>query len=243
MSSLEPFADAIAFAHDPSQDLRTAQTTAEHDLERTAALASAALSPASSAPSSLSAKLAADALQFCASTKPTQGAVAPGFTTPTPRPMGALLSFVLGAAAAGLFVWLATSAAQTAPSAAALRAETLAAAPGLQRQWTPGPSPMRGDMRGDVVWRQEHQDGWLTFRDLPELPADRTYQLWIIDGEREGAPVDGGVFTIDGGVEETLVTIRPALPIGAAKSFVVTVEDRGGVVVSKQEHVVATASL
>ena len=243
MSSLEPFADAIAFAHDPSLELRQAQTAAEHDLERTAALASAALSPASSAPSSLSAKLAADALQFCASTQPTQGAVAPGFTTPTPRPMGAMMSFVLGAAAAGLFVWLATSASPTAPSAAALRADTLAAAPGLQRQWMPGPSPMRGDMRGDVVWRQEHQDGWLTFRDLPELPADRTYQLWIIDGNREGAPVDGGVFTIDGNDEETLVTIRPALPIGAAKSFVVTVEDRGGVVVSKQEHVVATASL
>ena len=81
MSTLEPFADAIAFAHDPSQEMRKAHTSAEHDLERTAALASAALSPASSAPSSLSTKLAADALQFCASTKPTQGAVAPGFTT------------------------------------------------------------------------------------------------------------------------------------------------------------------
>ena len=132
--------------------------------------------------------------------------------------MGALLGFMLGATA-GLFVWLATSAARTAPSRPRC-------APDASRGLKPAPvdaqsSPMRGDMRGDVVWRQDHQDGWLTFRDLrsspgPHLPAGHRR-------EARGAPVDGGVFTIDGGVEETLVTIRPAL-IGIAESFVVTVE-------------------
>ena len=78
---------------------------------------------------------------------------------------------------------------------------------------------------------------------MPALPEDQAYQLWIVDGERDGAPVDGGVFTIDAADQETLVTIRPALPIGKPTAFVVTVEGRQGAVVSKQEHVVAIASL
>ena len=246
MSSLEPFTDAITFAHDPTQDLREPRTADERDLERTAALASAALSHPAPAPESLAAKLAADALQFCASEHPTTSReIAPGFTTPRPRSNGALLSFVLGAAAAGLFVWLATSTPtpQLAPSASELRAATLDADAALRRDWTPGPSPLRGEVRGDVVWRQGEQDGWLTFQDLPALPEDQAYQLWIVDGERDGAPVDGGVFTIDAADQETLVTIRPALPIGKPTAFVVTVEGRQGAVVSKQEHVVAIASL
>ena len=242
MSRIDDLAEAIVFAHEEGVSAVDAGERQAQELEHTAAFAAAALSPPTTPPSSLSSKLAADALKFCAEEQQLGPPERPGFTTPHPRSNGALLAFALGAAAACLVLWLARPGA-SAPSVAQLRAETIASNVGLRQDWTPGPSPLRGAVKGDVVWRQEHQDGWLTFRDLPELPAGRAYQLWIVDGEREGAPVDGGVFTIDAADEETLVTIRPALPIGAPKAFVVTVEDRGGVVVSKQEHVVAIASL
>ena len=124
-----------------------------------------------------------------------------------------------------------------------LRAATIAKGAGSQRAWTRGPSELSGAVKGDVVWRQEQQDGWLTFRDLPVLPEDQAYQLWIVDAERDGAPVDGGVFTIASPDQETLIPILARLRVGSPKAFVVTVEERHGVVVSKQEHVVAIASL
>ncbi len=37
--------------------------------------------------------------------------------------------------------------------------------------------------------------------------------------------------------------IRSSIPIGAAAAFAVTVEKKEGVVVSKREHIVATAGL
>jgi hypothetical protein len=241
MSKLEELAEAIVFAHEPDQT-NAAETTESRDLERIAALAAGAFSHAAPAPSSLASKLAADALAFCAAQKAPAPQEPPGFTTPRPGQGGRILSFVLGAAAASMLLWF-TVLSPYEETLSEMRAEALANQVAMQQQWKPGPSPLRGDVTGDVVWRQNEQDGWLTFRNLPVLPADKAYQLWIVDGERDGAPVDGGVFTIASEDRETIVPIQARLPIGKPAAFVITVEDRNGVVVSKQEHVVAIAAL
>ncbi|MBX3462885.1 MAG: anti-sigma factor, partial [Planctomycetes bacterium] len=124
------------------------------------------------------------------------------------------------------------------------RAALLASGQALVRwSWQPGPSPLRGEPHGEVVWSTARQEGYLTFRGLPPLDPEHRFQLWIVDGQREGAPVDGGVFAIEDPSRETVVPVHAALPIGRPAAFVVTVEDKAGVVVSKQEHVVALAGL
>jgi len=242
MSKLDELAEAIVFAHDQEQAHREASTPEERELERTAALAASALTGASAPPQDLASKLAADALAFCAEQQAPTNDEPPGFTTPRPGSTGKLLSFVLGAAAASMLLWF-TVMSPYERTLSEMRAEALANQVALQQQWQPGPSPRRGEVTGDVVWRQEQQDGWLTFRNLPVLPADQAYQLWIVDGNREGAPVDGGVFTIASKDGETIVPIQARLPIGKPAAFVITIEGKDGVVVSKQEHVVAIAAL
>ncbi len=254
-NSMERLAEAIAFAHEVEAAGVALESGDARELERVAAIAAGALSRALPPPATLSSRLAADALSFCSERQATHsngahshakhGHEAPGFTTPLERRPGALLWFVVGAAAASLALWLAM-----APGAGGdvrregpmreLRVAALASGEAERSRW----SSDKGDApEGDVVWRQRNQDGWLTFRDLPQLPEDQAYQLWIVDGTRSGDPVDGGVFTVEQGASDLIVPIRAALPIGRAASFVVTVEDRRGVVVSKQERVVAVASL
>ena len=61
---------------------------------------------------------------------------------------------------------------------------------------------------------------------LPALPADRTYQLWLVP--IAGKPISAGTFAVDArGNGQVLL---PALPAGvAAAAFAVTVEPVGGV--------------
>ncbi|MCU0862910.1 MAG: anti-sigma factor [Planctomycetes bacterium] len=261
---LDTVADAIVFAHEPDAPplppaLPEVPPREISALERTAALAAAALAfgavPAGSGeppPPSLQNRLAAAGLSFCAEQRQRFAAQPPGFTTTLPRrqPLALVSSFVLGAAAAGLGLWFGmlrpqqATMQQQAVSLRDLRAQVLASEQSAVRiEWKPGPSPLHGSVAGDVVWSPTRQDGWLTFRGLPKLDADHAYQLWIVDRRREGAPVDGGLFTIDNPAVETLVPIHAKLPIGSPVAFVITVEDKTGVVVSKQEHVVAIAGL
>lgn len=242
MSKLDELAEAIVFAHDTEQARAETQAADARELERVAALVASAFNGAAPPPSTLSSKLAADALSFCAEKQEPSQDEPPGFTTPRPNSAGKILSFVLGAAAASLVLWFSVLSPYER-TLEEMRAEAIANQVALQQQWKPGPSPLRGEVTGDVVWRQDQQDGWLTFRNLPELPANKAYQLWIVDGERDGAPVDGGVFTIAEADRDTIVPIQARLPIGKPAAFVITVEDKHGVVVSKQEHVVAIASL
>lgn len=60
---------------------------------------------------------------------------------------------------------------------------------------------------------------------LPALPPDRTYQLWLVPAQ--GKPISAGIFAVDArGNGEVLL---PPLPVGiAAQAFAVTVEPAGG---------------
>jgi len=97
-------------------------------------------------------------------------------------------------------------------------------------------------MSGDVVWSDELQEGYMTLTNLPANdPEKKQYQLWIVDPERDEKPVDGGVFNIPSGQTTAVIPIRNPLAVKDPKAFVITLEQAGGVVVSKQEEVVALA--
>ena len=99
-----------------------------------------------------------------------------------------------------------------------------------------------GEMSGTVVWSDELQEGYMSLTNLPaNNPGANQYQLWIVDPARDEKPVDGGVFDIPSGDGTTIIPIRNPLVITDPKAFVITLEQPGGVVVSKQEVVVALA--
>ena len=99
-----------------------------------------------------------------------------------------------------------------------------------------------GEMSGTVVWSDELQEGYMSLTNLPaNNPGTNQYQLWIVDPTRDEKPVDGGVFNIPSGDGTTIIPIRNPLVITDPKAFVITLEQPGGVVVSKKEVVVALA--
>ncbi|MDA7934437.1 anti-sigma factor [Akkermansiaceae bacterium] len=97
-------------------------------------------------------------------------------------------------------------------------------------------------MSGKVVWSDSMQEGYMILTNLPaNEPTAKQYQLWIVDPDRDEKPVDGGVFDIPTGDGTTIIPIRNPLVVNDPKAFVITLEQPGGVVVSKQEVVVALA--
>ena len=270
-NALEQLAEHVVFAHETDQpdsgqsdlghpdsgqpDLgQLAAGQHEHvELERVAALAAAAVAGRREPPRDVASRLAAAGLAHCAAVSDARSAGQPakvrgGFTTPraNPRRGATLIAFLVGAAAASFLLWLPlmqrSGDGDNERAWWSKRDRALRAGSALVVKWTAGPE-LRGEVEGDVVWRQSDQDGWMTFRGLPKLDSERAYQLWVVDGESRKYPVDGGVFTIPDGGRETIVPIRTALPITRPTGFVVTVEGKQGVVVSEQEHIVATALL
>lgn len=236
---LEELAELVVFAHDAGVPAFAPGADAAA-LERTAALAAAALATAAPPPLRLQQRLAAQGLAFCADRRRAIG---------TPRPVQVLAAplrrspwpFLLLAAAAAALLWFLRPG--FAPDLGAERARLLAAQNVVRMDWKPGPSPLAGEVRGDVVWSPGEQAGFLRFQGLPPLDGTHRFQLWIVDGTRKGAPVDGGLFVIADARPDTVVPIVPKLPIGQAAAFVVTVEEWAGAVVSEQKDVVALAGL
>ncbi len=98
------------------------------------------------------------------------------------------------------------------------------------------------DISGDIVWSDSKQAGYMRFRGLPPNDKNKeTYQLWIFDETQDPkTPIDGGTFDIDEN-GEVVIPIQARLRARRPTAFAVTVEKPGGVVVSKQEKVVALA--
>lgn len=90
------------------------------------------------------------------------------------------------------------------------------------------PAEQRETVRGDVVWNDELQMGYLRFEGLrPNDPATEQYQVWVIDERGMEQKVSGGVFnaTAEG---EVIVPIEPGIDVGRVAVFAVTVENPGG---------------
>lgn len=95
---------------------------------------------------------------------------------------------------------------------------------------------------GQVVWSDSLQQGYMSLENLPANdPSQAQYQLWIVDPKRDEFPVDGGVFDIPAGSGPVTVPIDAKLLVDQPTVFVITLEQPGGVVRSKQEIVVALA--
>lgn len=95
---------------------------------------------------------------------------------------------------------------------------------------------------GNVIWSDQFQQGYLTLSGIPvNDPKTSQYQLWIVDPKRDEAPVDGGVFDIPTDGSPVVIPIAAKLALTHPQVFVITLEQPGGVVKSKQERVVALA--
>lgn len=116
-------------------------------------------------------------------------------------------------------------------------------APDLLRLPMAGTTGAFAQARGEVLWSDQRQEGYLVLSDLPvNDPRHEQYQLWIVDPKRDEIPVDGGVFDVPtAGGEEVIIKIHAKLNITNPQAFVITVEQVGGVVKSKQEKVAGVA--
>jgi len=85
--------------------------------------------------------------------------------------------------------------------------------------------PVSPNARGKVIWNAVQGSGFFTAGGLPQIPEDKTYQLWVIAG---GQPVSVDVFSVDstGAVEVKMAGLPPTEQINA---FAVTLEPAGGV--------------
>lgn len=97
-------------------------------------------------------------------------------------------------------------------------------------QWGGGATaeiPLYGEdgvASGALVVAADARRGTLTVTGMPPLPADRQFQLWLID---DGERADGGVFSADAAGAATHA-IRAGQPLTAYDAFGVTIEPRGG---------------
>lgn len=145
------------------------------------------------------------------------------------------------AAAAVVIAWL--SPRESAPLPAAIAEGRLRAEAGdLIESRFSGIGDFK-DAGGTVVWSDSRQQGFMKLSGIPANdPAKAQYQLWIVDPARDAdAPVDGGVFDIPSDGSPVVVPIAAKLALSKPQAFVITLEQPGGVVKSKQEKVVALA--
>ncbi len=105
--------------------------------------------------------------------------------------------------------------------------------------------PTTGQPRGEIVWSQLEQQGYMRLKGLvANDPKRQQYQLWIFDEQQDDKyPIDGGVFDVDRATGEVLVPIHSKLRVSKAKMFAITVEKPGGVVVSDRKRIVALGKI
>jgi anti-sigma-K factor RskA len=76
------------------------------------------------------------------------------------------------------------------------------------------------------LWDDRQQSGVFVVQNLKPLPADRDYQLWVID-PKYATPVSAGVFQVDG-QGGGRISFKPNKIIATAGKFAVTLEPKGG---------------
>ncbi|TAE74824.1 MAG: anti-sigma factor [Verrucomicrobia bacterium] len=163
------------------------------------------------------------------------------------RPVSLLASPWLGWAAAACLLVLLVFQALVPDRNSAIpdrRQSLIASATDLtQLQFTPAGDAYRA-VGGEVLWSGARQEGYMTLNQVPANdPSERQYQLWIVDPSRDEFPVDGGVFDIPSVPGPFVIPIRAKLAVTKPIAFVITLEQPGGVVRSKQQQVVAIAKL
>jgi hypothetical protein len=130
--------------------------------------------------------------------------------------------------------------------------EQLAAEPGSVRlawaDWALGGQPPTiAGVRGEVVWNEARQSGYLLFDGLPKNdPTKEQYQLWIVDSRDlfdkngQSARISGAIFDAVEG--KFVIPITPAIPVQGAGLFAITIEEPGGTWVSDMSRRVVVAA-
>ncbi|HLM02551.1 MAG TPA: anti-sigma factor [Pyrinomonadaceae bacterium] len=100
------------------------------------------------------------------------------------------------------------------------------------------------EVLGVVAWNDAAQKGFISLRGIPANDATKEqYQLWIFaSNQDQKTPVDGGVFDVGAG-GEVIIPIDAKIKVEKPTLFAVTAEKPGGVVVSKQEKILAIAKV
>jgi hypothetical protein len=174
-------------------------------------------------------------------TIPAAAKVVP-FEAPAPPRKAAILPWVGWAAAACLLGLLVLRDGGTGPAPAERRDALVKQASDLRRVAFAGTGGDYATAGGEVLWSDSRQEGYLVLSNLPANdPARKQYQLWIVDPARDEFPVDGGVFDIPAGGGPVVIPVEAKLAVKNPAAFVITLEQPGGVVRSKQEVVVAVA--
>jgi hypothetical protein len=146
---------------------------------------------------------------------------------PPPRRDGGAWTRAL--AAAGWLLALLVTALWIASSAGSEHGRRVSRAPDLlDLAWSAGPgseAPVSGTLR----WSPAEQAGVAELRGLsPNDPAQRRYQLWVLDGAGEGRAVPAALFDVGAGAERVSLQFAPALPVARAERFAVTLEGPRG---------------
>ena len=118
----------------------------------------------------------------------------------------------------------------------------------VQLNWATAAYPGMEKVRGDVVWSDAAQQGYMRFVGMPANDPDKlVYQLWIFAANQdEKYPIDGGVFNINNSPNrdgEIIVPINAKLLVSQPGLFAVTIEKPGGVVVSKRDKLALLAKV
>jgi hypothetical protein len=185
------------------------------------------------------------------SSAPGSGSVA-GRIQPSHSTSGGLAGWVVaaGAAIVATLGWIRpTTIRPLDPVVPAAQQRTeLLGKPGSQIiEWTTGNDSRGSQVKGDIVWNNDLQKGFLRFRSAVRTdPQREQFQLWIFDKEREQFAVDGGVFNLeDNAIDpksgDIVIPINAKLKVFDPTLFAVTSERPNGVVVTDQQRIVVLA--
>jgi len=111
----------------------------------------------------------------------------------------------------------------TADVATRQQVETVLRTPGA-RVITLTPQPAAPEARGNLIIDPEGTSAYLVADGLPTLPGDKSYQLWLADGDTRFSV---GVFRGNPAGEAT-VFVRSPKPLGDYSGCGITIEPAGG---------------
>ena len=187
---------------------------------------------------------------------------------PQPRRVGTAWLGWLAAAACLAFAaigWLPAFRARQTPQLTAavsltgLRAEVDAARDATRSSWADWDKPEIAGVKGEIVWSQSKQKGYMVFRGLPKNdPAREQYQLWIVDDRGIEHRVSGGIFNAPAAAaadgsgwrgqvrcemvgDDLYVEVEPRINVRQLTLFAIIIEEPGGTWLSNMKRRVCVA--
>ncbi len=79
---------------------------------------------------------------------------------------------------------------------------------------------------GTVLWDPAQRKAVIYVANLPQLPSDRDYQLWMLRGDQ---PIDAGIFQVDSQGASQAISIDTIADTANLSAFAVSLEPKGGV--------------